>query len=213
MTTKIASQGASRPPLQSGSSWLDRIPGWVTPNGLTVARMVLTAAILVLDLTGGGLGWIILLGLMAGFSDLLDGALARRRGQVTALGAWLDPMGDKFFALVLVFMIWRRQVVPGWLLLTLLITEAHVVLVPLLEAWSRRRTGRALRPLPKVQPNRFGKLKTGWLASAMGLMFIGLWAGWPWLLDFARWNLAVVLGLGLVAQYYYLVAWRRGDFS
>ena len=49
-------------------------------------------------LSGDYLGWAIILGLFASFSDLLDGAVARRRGQVTKLGAFLDPLGDKVLA-------------------------------------------------------------------------------------------------------------------
>ena len=31
----------------------------------------------------------------AGITDALDGLIARRPGQKTSLGAWLDPMADK----------------------------------------------------------------------------------------------------------------------
>ncbi len=33
--------------------------------------------------------------MMAGVTDALDGLIARRAGQRTSLGAWLDPMADK----------------------------------------------------------------------------------------------------------------------
>ena len=32
---------------------------------------------------------------IAGITDALDGLIARRAGQRTSLGAWLDPMADK----------------------------------------------------------------------------------------------------------------------
>ena len=52
---------------------------------------------------------------MASLTDWLDGYLARRRGQVTGLGQWMDPLADKLLvtaALVsLVATGWRR---PGW---------------------------------------------------------------------------------------------------
>ena len=32
---------------------------------------------------------------LASFTDWLDGYLARRRGQVTGLGQWMDPLADK----------------------------------------------------------------------------------------------------------------------
>ena len=40
-------------------------------------------------------GWALILFLTAGITDLFDGLIARRTGQKTTLGAWLDPMADK----------------------------------------------------------------------------------------------------------------------
>src|SRR5262245_9543761 len=43
----------------------------------------------------GYLGWALITFLVAGTTDALDGLIARRAGQRTSLGAWLDPMADK----------------------------------------------------------------------------------------------------------------------
>jgi cardiolipin synthase len=40
-------------------------------------------------------GWALLTMSAAGITDGLDGLIARRTGQKTTLGAWLDPMADK----------------------------------------------------------------------------------------------------------------------
>ncbi len=40
-------------------------------------------------------GWALITFFAAGITDLFDGLIARRRGQKTTLGAWLDPMADK----------------------------------------------------------------------------------------------------------------------
>jgi len=189
------------------------IPAGVKPNHLTILRMILTVVIFFLEFTGMSLGWIIILGLMAGFSDLLDGFLARHRGQITRLGALLDPVADKFFALALALLIWRRELAPHYLLLCFLLTEIHAVLVPAGVMISRARAGRSLLPLPQVWPNRWGKRKTGWLASGLGVLVIAAWAGLGWLSVVGLFGLWVALGLGLVAEIRYLADWRAGVYK
>jgi CDP-diacylglycerol--glycerol-3-phosphate 3-phosphatidyltransferase/cardiolipin synthase len=48
----------------------------------------------------------------SGFTDVLDGWLARRNGDVTATGAIVDPLADKVFAITVVFTLIRRRVLP-----------------------------------------------------------------------------------------------------
>lgn len=70
------------------------------PNRITLARILLIPAwvILLLNIRDGELwarrGALVLFVLMAA-SDALDGFLARRLGQQTALGRFLDPLADK----------------------------------------------------------------------------------------------------------------------
>jgi len=204
---------AGTPHKGPGNRVVALIPGWVTPNQLTLLRMVLSLAILAGALLNWNLGLLILMGIAAGVSDLLDGAVARQRGLESRLGALLDPLGDKIFALALAVLLLCRGWVPLWLLLLMLLTEVHTLVIPTLVLAGRRRRGQKLRPLPKVRPNRWGKLKTAWLAAAMGLVAIGAWFGSEMVMDFARYNLWVALGLGLVAEYYYFSAWRAGEFG
>lgn len=188
-------------------------PQWVTPNQLTYLRMACSLLILALEFNNSGLGIIILLGLIAGFSDLLDGALARARGLVTNLGALLDPVSDKLFALTLIVIVWRRDLAEPWLLLLILVTEVHTVLIPVLSLLRRRSQSKDLWPPPKVEPNRLGKLKTGWFASALGLSVIGAWLGLDWLIGFAWLNIWVALGLGLGGEVIYLRDFFRGAYA
>lgn len=71
------------------------------PNLITVARVLATPLIFLLIL-GGGFAQLILafvLFLTAAFSDLWDGYLARRRGQITDFGKLADPIADKLLVL------------------------------------------------------------------------------------------------------------------
>jgi cardiolipin synthase len=63
-------------------------------NQLTLLRMLLIPAFVILVLYGH-LGWALIVFVTAGVTDALDGLIARRTGQKTSLGAWLDPMADK----------------------------------------------------------------------------------------------------------------------
>jgi len=63
-------------------------------NKITLARAVLIVPILIL-LFKGQVVWSTLLFAVASAGDVLDGMVARRRGEVTAWGKALDPAADK----------------------------------------------------------------------------------------------------------------------
>jgi CDP-diacylglycerol--glycerol-3-phosphate 3-phosphatidyltransferase len=67
------------------------------PNLITVARILLAVLIVpLLFVDGFGLRLLaFVIFLIAGFSDLWDGHLARSRGLITNLGKLLDPIADK----------------------------------------------------------------------------------------------------------------------
>lgn len=56
---------------------------------------------------------IFLLALLAGFSDMLDGSLARNSGRVTRLGVVLDVSRDFFLVLVLSYYLIKSNVLPA----------------------------------------------------------------------------------------------------
>jgi cardiolipin synthase len=63
-------------------------------NQVTLLRMLLIPGFVLL-VVYGEIGWALAVLLVAGITDALDGLIARRAGQKTTLGAWLDPMADK----------------------------------------------------------------------------------------------------------------------
>src|SRR5687768_18623503 len=80
----------------------------------------------------GYLGWALIVFLTAGVTDALDGLIARRAGQRTSLGAWLDPMADKLL-LVSTFIVLTIPTIPltnhlpAWL--TILVISRDVAIV------------------------------------------------------------------------------------
>jgi phosphatidylglycerophosphate synthase len=169
--------------------------------------------ILAVGLSHAHLGWIVALGLVSGLSDNLDGMVARVRGQVTELGAMLDPLADKLFAGVLMVVLWWRDLADWRLLALAAAMDLHAVLLPLMIIYRRRRQGRPLRPAPRVQTNTWGKLKTAVVAWSMGLIVLGNTFDLPWMARLGTGSIWVGVALGLVALERYFAAFRAGNFD
>ena len=100
-------------------------------NQLTLLRMLLIPAFVIL-VVYGELGWALFTFVLAGATDALDGLIARRAGQKTTLGAWLDPMADKLLllsAFVVLTMPGRGLVCRITVWLTVLIISRDVTIV------------------------------------------------------------------------------------
>lgn len=63
-------------------------------NQLTIARMAVIPLLITLVLSNHA-KWALLVFILAGLSDMLDGVIARRYRQKSSLGTFLDPMADK----------------------------------------------------------------------------------------------------------------------
>src|SRR5436190_23555559 len=64
--------------------------------------------------------------LVAAATDLLDGYLARRWGQVTTIGTLLDPIADKLLVSAALISLVQQRVVAGWLVVLLIGREFAV---------------------------------------------------------------------------------------
>src|SRR5690242_21889233 len=100
-------------------------------NQLTILRILIVPLFVIL-VVYGMLGAALLSFMVAGLTDALDGLIARRAGQRTALGAWLDPMADKLL-LVTTFIILTLPGIPLAnhlpLWLTVIVISRDVVIV------------------------------------------------------------------------------------
>src|SRR5688572_33215575 len=84
------------------------------PNLLTCVRIAMTPWIVV-ALVQGDCRKALWLSCIAGFTDAADGFLARRFGWSTRLGAYLDPIADKFLLTSLYVCFGIAGIVPGWI--------------------------------------------------------------------------------------------------
>jgi CDP-diacylglycerol--glycerol-3-phosphate 3-phosphatidyltransferase len=98
------------------------------PNLLTFARIVAIPLILVLLDRGGPRDcfWAALLFAGAAITDFLDGYLARKRGLVSVLGKFLDPLADKLIVMAtLVWLVPMGRIEP-WVVVLLLARELSI---------------------------------------------------------------------------------------
>ncbi|MDR1397278.1 MAG: CDP-alcohol phosphatidyltransferase family protein [Desulfarculales bacterium] len=188
------------------------IPSWITPNRLTGARIAASLLLLGAGVAGADTGWLVLLMALSGLSDYLDGMLARLRRQVTSLGAYLDPMADKIFALAVALIIWSRGWVDIRLLALALLVDVHVWLLPLL-VWRRRvHLKLKLWPPPLIKANAWGKAKTAVLFVGMGVVVLSSWLNMPLCLQGGIILIVIAIALGCMASLSYVAAWFKGAY-
>ncbi len=159
----------------------------LTPaNQLTLLRMFLIPAFVIL-VVYGYLGWALTVFVTAGITDALDGVIARRSGQKTTLGAWLDPMADKLL-LVSTFIVLTlpglglANRLPIWLTVLIISRDVGIVLtVAIVNLAVGRRT---------FQPSIYGKTATAtYIVTAVAAMIFNY-----------RGYHSVIVDLGIVAS-------------
>lgn len=83
------------------------------PNLITLLRIILVPVVVIL-LIQGFFFKALLVFIVAGLSDALDGFLARVLNQQTELGAYLDPIADKALLASAFITLSVLHVIPGW---------------------------------------------------------------------------------------------------
>ncbi|MBV9592192.1 MAG: CDP-alcohol phosphatidyltransferase family protein [Actinobacteria bacterium] len=185
---------------QSPPGSTDRI--WTIPNALSALRLLGVPLFLWLLLgPHADLAALLVLG-VSGFTDWLDGVLARKLGQTSRLGALLDPFADRLYILATLVGLLLRDVIPWWLVAVLLLRDA----VLLATVPSLRKRGYLALPV-----HYLGKAATFALLYAFPLLVWGTYRGTaadiarPIAWAFTIWGTALYLWAGGV----YLVQWRQ----
>ena len=132
-------------------------------------RIALVAPILMLILQGG-FAWALALFWLAGFSDGLDGYLAKRFEWHTRLGALLDPIADKLLVAGTFITLAYTQDIPVWLAAVVILRD--VVIVAGATAYNF-----LVRPV-QGEPTRISKLNTA--LQMLFLLFVLSRAGFGW---------------------------------
>ncbi len=101
------------------------------PNLVTVIRIVLIPVFIIL-LVYGPVVWALAAFSLAGVTDALDGYLARRLGEQTAMGRFLDPLADKLLLNSAFITMGALGQFPVWLVVIVISRDVAITLGSLL---------------------------------------------------------------------------------
>ncbi len=174
---------------------------FTAPNQLTLLRMIFVPFI-VIHLVDGHYLWAMVLFIVAGFSDGLDGLLARRLHQQTLLGQYLDPIADKLLLSTMFLVLSILHKIP-WKYTVLVFSRDISILAASAVLF-------AIAGLRDFRPSIFGKANT--LSQISAVFFVLLLevkpARWIWICrkEFLR---AVFFFTILSALHYVILVQQR----
>ncbi len=146
-------------------TFLPLIPRAITPNMVTVFRMICTPFVLwLLYQENYDLG--VPFFLFVALTDAIDGSMARLRNQITDWGTFFDPLADKILISSVVLLIVAQHVNIVFVFVIILLE----VLIAL-GAITRKRAGKI------TSANIFGKTKMCLQVLGVAFLLIALWAG------------------------------------
>jgi cardiolipin synthase len=109
------------------------LPSYITPNVLTLLRLILVPVIVWLLATGEK-GFAFAIFVFAGLTDAADGYLAKRYGLQTDLGAYLDPLADKLLIVCIFIALGLDGSLPQWLVIAVVARDVMIVSAVVLSA-------------------------------------------------------------------------------
>jgi cardiolipin synthase len=134
------------------------------PNIVSIIRLAGVPLFLWLVLVPEADAWALVVLFVSGFTDWLDGYLARKLNQTSQLGAILDPVADRLYILSTVIGLGIRDIIPWWMAILLPLRDAFLWgLVPFL-----RTRGYSSLPV-----HFLGKAATANLLYAFPLLLLG----------------------------------------
>jgi CDP-diacylglycerol--glycerol-3-phosphate 3-phosphatidyltransferase len=134
---------------------------------------------------------------LAGFTDWLDGYLARRMCQTTLFGAFLDPVADKLMVAVTLVLIVQADPNP-WVAIAAAVIIGREIAIASLREWMA-----ALGERKSVEVSWLGKWKTTAQMAAIEILLLGMDVWKEPLRDFGQLLLllSAVLTLWSMVQY------------
>lgn len=126
------------------------------PNILTVIRFIIVP-FMTYFLISKNFTIAILLYVLASFTDVLDGFIARKFNLITDLGKFLDPLADKLLQFSALVGLWIVNLIPLWIVVIFFIKEISMGLGAI----------KLLKKHIVIQSKWFGKLSTIFFFTAI----------------------------------------------
>ena len=136
----------------------------VIPNLITAMRFVLVIPISVSIYQGNYLVALILF-IVAGLSDGIDGYLARRYNWTSEFGQFADPLADKCLILATLLALAFSDRLPLWFVYTMLTRDGLILIGSMMYL--------LLFDNNQALPNRWGKHYTGWTIALFIIVLTG----------------------------------------
>lgn len=173
---------------------------WTVPNIITVVRF-LGVPLFVMFIVQREYAAAVITLVLLGSTDWVDGYVARRFGQVSSVGKWLDPVADRTALIVIAVTFMVDGVAPAWLVWTIVIPDAILIINALILFH-----GPISLPVTNI-----GKIRTALLLVGSPLLLLQRVEGFdqPWL-EITATTLLVLGCIGhLIAFYGYFTAAHR----
>jgi CDP-diacylglycerol--glycerol-3-phosphate 3-phosphatidyltransferase len=179
-----------------------RIPNFITPNFITVARLLFVPVGAYTLFKNGGndplwqyISWIVFF--ILGMSDVLDGNLARSRNSITEFGKFLDPVADKVMIGTAMISLSILNRLPWWITIVILVREIGITIFRL-----------AVIKRGVIAANKGGKIKSTFQNFGVGFYVLPLGEGLYWFRD-GFMLIAVILTIA-TGFYYVQSAFKLG---
>jgi len=183
------------------------------PNLLTILRIffvpLLVAALVqqnlrlsIAGLRASNVTFALLIFLAAALTDLLDGYLARKWGQITTVGTLLDPIADKLLISAALIALVQVGFVPAWIVILIIAREFAVSGLRSIAA----SVGYTIRA------SELGKTKMVMQVAGVALIMLSIHR--PWLRQFAMWWMWAVVAFTMISALdYFRKFWRKVDYD
>ncbi|TRZ56666.1 MAG: CDP-diacylglycerol--glycerol-3-phosphate 3-phosphatidyltransferase [Streptomycetaceae bacterium] len=169
-----------------------RLPGFITPNFLTISRLVFVPVGAYTLFKNGGndptwqyISWAVFFTL--GLTDIADGNLARSRNTITELGKFLDPVADKVMIGTAMISLSVLNRLPWWITIVILAREIGITLFRL-----------SIIKRGVIAANKGGKIKAFFQGFGVGFYVLPLSPSLFWFRDgFMAIAILLTLGTGI----------------